>query len=167
MSKFVPRWSHWKAMEGARPEVETANQEASKTCKSPFAGFAGSLGRHSEVSTGLLDRPRSASSVQDRSSHDSEMGRIEAMDLAAFARAGLIVRVHSEVLGCDVLFVSDNVEASVLAGNDLPIYPARELRKLAVLGPEPHDLRCIHEVKTIFNGAITDVRPFDDRDRNG
>ena len=89
---------------------------------------------------------------------------LAAMTLDAFASAGLIVEVHSDVLGRNVLFVSDNVHESALAGIDLPVYRASELRKLAILQPTPRALRCIHGVKAVFGGAISDVRPREDRD---
>ena len=166
MSKFVPRWSQWNVMEGAEPEVETADQQARKTCKSPFAGFAGSLDGRSDLSAGQRNRPRSIPTMPDRPGHGLVLERIEAMDLATFARADLILQVHSRLLGNDVLFVSDNVAESVLAGEELVVYRASELRKLAVLYPEPHTLRCLHEVKSIFNGVITDVRARDDHDQD-
>ena len=40
---------------------------------------------------------------------------------------------------------------------DLPIYRAHELKKLAVLRPAPHHLRRIHEVKEVFKGTIAAV----------
>jgi hypothetical protein len=91
---------------------------------------------------------------------------VAAMRLSAFARAGLILRVYSGVLERDVHFVSDDVPESDLPDSDLPVYRAAELRKLALLRPEPHDLRRIHETKTIFHGVITDVRPSHGYDRD-
>ena len=90
--------------------------------------------------------------------------QVEAMTLDAFASAGLVVEVHSDVLGRNILFVSDNVHESSLTDLDLPVYRASELRKLAILQPTPRALRCIHGVKAVFGGAITDVRPRDDQD---
>ncbi len=87
---------------------------------------------------------------------------VAGMSLAEFATAGLVVEVRSEVLGGRVLFVSDNVPASRLAGAQWPIYRAAELRRLAVLRPEPRTLRSLHEVKTIFEGTIDDVTPNDE-----
>lgn len=166
MSKFVPRWSQWNALESAGPEVEMANQQTRKTCKSPSAGFAGSLDGHSELSAYQRDHPRSKPATPDRPRHGLVMERIEAMDLTTFAGASLILQVHSRRLRVDVLFVSDNVAESALAGEELVVYRASELRKLAVLQPEPHTLRCLHEVKFIFNGVITDVRARDDHDQD-
>jgi len=87
---------------------------------------------------------------------------VAAMTLDEFAAAGLTVRVWSNVLGCEVLFVSDDVPDAELEGTDLPIYRTDELRKLELLRPRPRDLRRIHDVKTIFNGAIADVRQRND-----
>lgn len=84
-------------------------------------------------------------------------GAVAAMTLKEFARAGLKVRVHSQVLGCDVLFVSDNVPDNEIDARGLPVYRAHELRKLALMKPQPHSLRCIHEVKTVFGGTVEAV----------
>ncbi|NJL27405.1 MAG: hypothetical protein HC897_05670 [Thermoanaerobaculia bacterium] len=83
--------------------------------------------------------------------------QVAAMTLEEFARAGLKLRVHSQVLGCDVLFISDNVPDDEIDARGLPVYRAHELRKLALLKPRPHSLRCIHEVKTVFGGTVEDV----------
>ncbi|NJL26455.1 MAG: hypothetical protein HC897_00580 [Thermoanaerobaculia bacterium] len=83
--------------------------------------------------------------------------RVAAMTLDEFASAGLKLRVHSQVLGCDVLFVSDNVPDDEIDAHGPPVYRAHELRKLALIKPQPHSLRCIHEVKTVFGGTVEDV----------
>ncbi len=85
------------------------------------------------------------------------------LSLDQLAKAGLIVRVHSTVLGGDVLFVSDNVPEAIVQRQELPVYRAHELRKLAVLQPEPRALRRLHEVKRVFKGTIAAVedRPED------
>jgi len=93
-----------------------------------------------------------------RSGEVPKAGRVEEMTLEAFAEAGLILQVRSEVLGSSVLFVSDDVPEAALAGSDLPVYRAAELRKLALLSPAPHSLRGLHDAKTIFEGTITDVQ---------
>lgn len=82
---------------------------------------------------------------------------IAEMTLEEFSKAGLIVHVRSARLGCKVLFVSDNLSEAALSDVGLPIYRAGELRKLAVLRPQPHSLKTIHEVKTIFKGTIEEV----------
>ena len=83
---------------------------------------------------------------------------VAAMTLDTFAKAGLVVEIRSDVLGRNVLFVSDDVHERALADLDLPVYRASELRKLAILPPTPRALRCIHGVKAVFGGAITEVR---------
>lgn len=88
---------------------------------------------------------------------DLELERITSMSLDEFARAGLKVRVHSRVLGCDVLFISDNVADGDIDPKGLTFYRAHELRKLAVLKPQPHSLRTIHEVKAVFGGVIEEI----------
>ena len=84
------------------------------------------------------------------------------MSLDQFAQAGLIVKVYSEVLGQDVLFVSDNVSDAALANRTLPIYRADELRKLALFNPSPIALRTVHISKTVFQGRIADVKSEED-----
>ena len=108
-------------------------------------------------------KPELITLIRERESASVECADIAAMSLAEFAQAGLIIRVRSDVLGRDVLFVSDDVPENALSGAALPIYRASELRKLATLQPEPRSLRCIHEAKIIFDGVITDVRDRDDR----
>lgn len=71
-----------------------------------------------------------------------------ALPLDDFARAGLVVRVWSSVLGERVIFASDN--ARIDPGEGLPVYRAAELRELLGLGPE--ELRQVHRVKGIFGG---------------
>ncbi|MCP3963419.1 MAG: hypothetical protein GY719_36750 [bacterium] len=83
------------------------------------------------------------------------------MSLDEFADAGLVVQVRSEVLECDVLFVSDDVPESTLEDRPEVIYRASELKKLARLPPEPAHLRDVHMVKEIFGGSISEVREAD------
>lgn len=79
------------------------------------------------------------------------------MTLDEFARAGLTVRIHSRVLGCNVLFVSDNAADGNINAQGPTVYRTHELRKLAVLKPQPHSLRTIHEVKAVFGGVIEEI----------
>ena len=164
MGEFVARWSTWtepidgsdargqptsKTSKSHVISSETRDQTASKTSKSPFAGFAGS------------QPPRSG----EKSGGGDLAAGVAAMTLDEFATAGLVLRVRSTVLGCEVLFVSDDVPEEDLRDRDLPVYRAAELRKLAICCPRPRDLQRLHDVKTIFNGTIADVRPRDDNAR--
>ena len=87
-----------------------------------------------------------------------DSGRVAAMGLDDFAQAGLIVQVRSEVLGTDVLFVSDNVPESKLEGRPEVVYRASELKKLARFPLDPRGLRTVHMVKEIYGGTIEDIR---------
>lgn len=87
---------------------------------------------------------------------------VAAMSLDRFARAGLVVRVHSDVLDADVLFVSDNVPQSVIWLEGLPVYRASELRHLVELEPTPDLLRGAHAAKTLFGGSVTTRHDFDE-----
>ena len=86
-----------------------------------------------------------------------EREAVAALSLEELSRAGLIIRVYSTVLGREVLFVSDNVPDEIVEQQALPVYRADELRKLAILRPEPHSLRRLHEVKEVFRGTIEAV----------
>jgi hypothetical protein len=72
------------------------------------------------------------------------------MSLAEFAGARLVVRVWSECLKERLVFASDN--AVLDPGEREPVYRASELREL--VGMKAADLRCVHQVKKIFGGAI-------------
>ncbi len=111
-------------------------------------------------------RPQVSAAMSANEAPTPTLDEVAAMSLDEFAQAGLILRVRSAALDSQVLFVSDNVAESALADEELVVYRASELRKLAVLHPEPHTLRCLHEVKSIFNGVITDVRARDDHDQD-
>jgi hypothetical protein len=89
------------------------------------------------------------------------------MPLNVFAKAGLIVQVWSEYLGCEVLFVSDNVPAAAVDGTGLSVYRAQELKKLARVPPDPKCLRNIQLVKEIIGGTIQDVREKDSSTTQG
>lgn len=79
---------------------------------------------------------------------------IAEMPLEAFAEAGLIVTVWSDVLNREVLFVSDNVPNKAIEGRNLVVYRAADLANLAQARPTPGALRFVHEVKAVFGGTI-------------
>lgn len=118
--------------------------------------------RYLEIARGALESPEKpsetpASAGRAGSARHPKAEDIALMGLEEFAQAGLVVRVRSSILGQDVLFVSDNVPEAAIAHRGLTVYRARELRKLAILGPSPRSLKTIHDAKTIFDGVITDV----------
>lgn len=82
--------------------------------------------------------------------HDGTMTEtdIKKMPLSDFGKAGLIVKVYSEVLNDHILFISDDA-ALTLNPLDLVSYTAKELT--AMLNMQPEELKAIHEVKTIFH----------------
>ncbi len=73
-----------------------------------------------------------------------------AMPLDEFARAQLVVEVHSRILEETVVFASDN--AVVDPAERRPVYRAAELKLLARV--DPQSLRVIHEVKKTFGGTV-------------
>ncbi len=76
------------------------------------------------------------------------------LTLAQFARSGRTVRLHSEVLGVELVFAAD--DAYVPDTETRTVYRARELA--AVWGEDgsisAEGLRLLHEVKTRFEGEI-------------
>lgn len=154
MSEFVTRWANWGGS-----AVGTDHQSACETSKRAFAASAGTQEGPSEHSPDLSYSPEYDLGPTESGRQKSGGARIQGMTLAEFATAGLVVEVNSEVLAGRIFFVSDNVPDSRLAGVRRPVYRAHELRRLAVLRPEPRTLRSLHEVKTIFDGVITDVTP--------
>jgi len=143
-------------------DPETGHQGTGKTSRKTSEGVAGAQAGHSQVLPAPVQATEASSEPSEASVGRQRTPCVEEMTLEDFAQAGLIVEVNSAVLGSRVLFVSDNVPDSRLAEAELPIYRAAELRRLAVLKPEPRTLRSLHEVKTIFEGAISDVRPNDE-----
>ena len=109
-----------------------------------------------DIADETLNRLRADWPTGAADEHDTAE-RVAAMKLSDFARAGLIVEVWSEVVGADILFVSDNVHRSKLKGRSEVVYRARELKKLARLPPDPPHLRTVHMVKEIFGGTIQSV----------
>jgi hypothetical protein len=75
---------------------------------------------------------------------------VVAMPLSEFARARLVVTVHSAVLDEVVVFASDN--AAVDPGEQRVVYRAAELREL--LGLSAKELRAVHRTKKLFGGSI-------------
>jgi hypothetical protein len=90
-----------------------------------------------------------------------------AMPISEFARAGLVVKIYSGELGCEVLLASDNVPDSEIPDPGLAVYRADEMRKLALWRPDPADLRRVHAVKEVFRVYDATIRSIDSReDRN-
>ena len=89
----------------------------------------------------------------------TEPAELPDMPLDDFAEAGLVVTVWSELLGRDVLFVSDDVPEDAIREMEGAVYRARELRKLQSIEPSARHLRTVHAVKEIFGGRIVDAEP--------
>ena len=75
------------------------------------------------------------------------------MTLAQFAVSGKVVRIRSEVLGCDVIFAADNADPAKAGAAGLPIYWAREFKHL--IGMSAKDLTILKECKIWFGGEVT------------
>lgn len=101
--------------------------------------------------------PSALSDGRAEATPQSQAEEVALMGLDEFARAGLVVKVSSSIIGADVLFVSDNVPDSKISGDGLTVYRVNELRKLVQLRPNPEELRKLQEIKRIFGGTILDV----------
>ena len=189
MSEFVRRWASWGAADAAhgstsepapsRPaiELEAQCEPTDKTDKMPPGTPDGP--KAGVQPTDKTDKIHSVSSVSSLPARSGDFpahpiatpgsGRgptpedVEAMALDEFARAGLIVQVEVPRFGSDVLFVSDDVPEVEVENRGLTVYRAAELRKLYRWQPKPHDLRVIHDVKTILGQTITSVEKRRDR----
>lgn len=94
-----------------------------------------------------------ANDINDRNDQRSTRGALpDGMTIREFAMSGKVIRIRSEVLGCDVVFAADNADPQKAGAAGLPIYWARELREL--IGVEPRHLQLIHETKSVFEGEI-------------
>ena len=80
--------------------------------------------------------------------------QVAEMRLDALSRAGVIVRIHSEVLDGSVVFASDTTPDDLLEEIDLPVYRVAELRKLVAVRASPELLKWSHEVKRLFGGVV-------------
>lgn len=78
---------------------------------------------------------------------------IANMPLETFTKANMTVKVASEVLGEDILFVSNDEIAKGLKDEGLVVYTAQELKAIVKLNPDPEALKRIHEVKQVFKGS--------------
>jgi len=151
MNDFVSRWTEWETVEKAKQATDKTDESRKLQADMP------------KQRTDRTDESPSVSSVSrkpDLTAPDHD--EVASMTLTAFAQAGLIVIVHSEVFGAEVLFASDNVAEDALVDYDMPIYRAEELKKLARLGPGPRELLRLHIVKDIFQGSITGVEEMGD-----
>lgn len=79
---------------------------------------------------------------------------LQNMPLETFIKTDLVVRVASNVLGEDILFVSDSEIAEGLKAEGFVIYTADELKAIVKLNPDPETLKVIHEVKNVFLGSV-------------
>ncbi|MEM9553710.1 MAG: hypothetical protein AAGC60_05585 [Acidobacteriota bacterium] len=81
---------------------------------------------------------------------------VASMNLCDFAQAGLVVRVWSDLLQSEVLFVSDNVDEERIRTSELPVYRAHELEKLHSFG-SPRGIQAVHHIKKIFGGEVSRI----------
>ena len=132
MAIFERKWAHWGEMgEGkkTRNQPETHNHGTAKTDKRAFGGFGGPL--------------------------DAVLGvDLEALSVAAFASAGLILEVDSSVLGGRILLASDNTPGELTEDWEPHVFRGSDLWNLVPLRA-PCGHRCtVADLLTIFGGTL-------------
>lgn len=76
--------------------------------------------------------------------------KVENMTLQDFSRANLAVKIHSEVLGKEVYFVSNEKMRGQVKDEGLVTYLPHELEHIIRIKPGTRELRTIHLVKETF-----------------
>lgn len=156
MRTFVPKWSHWlppqdppshlfESNDSHRIDSETPVQATDKTPKNHptecFGGLGGSLKGPSQDSAELPDMP-----------------------IRGSAEAGLAVTVRSELLGREVLFVSDDVPEGAIRDMQGVVDRARELRALESDKPLARHLGIVLQPKKsrrpFIGGARAELKVF-------
>jgi hypothetical protein len=103
-----------------------------------------------ERQTGKLILLEEQSNVQDCGTLIED---VVNMPLDTFAKANLIVKVASKILGEDILFVSNDEIAKKLKDEGFVVYTGQELKTIVRLNPDMEALKRIHEVKQVFSGS--------------
>ena len=111
-----------------------------------------------ETARSVLARLRNDEALTKPAPLKPSAQEVAAMGIERFARAGLIIQVTSEVLGCDVLFASDDVPQRALQHQGLVVYHAEELRRIRQLPASPSEVMIIHALKRVFGGKVSDLR---------
>lgn len=78
--------------------------------------------------------------------------QILQLKLSDLVNKEIAIKVHSEVLNCDVWFCGTEKIASLVKEEDpqAVIYSIKELIKLLELEPDVEEIRAIHNIKAIF-----------------
>lgn len=81
--------------------------------------------------------------------------QISQWRLSQLAKRNMAIQIYSELLGCSFWLCSNETMALQIKEDDPEAitYTADEMRELIRLNPTPEDIRCIHNVKTVFNGS--------------
>lgn len=79
-------------------------------------------------------------------------GQILQLKLSDLVNKEIAIKIHSEVLNCDVWFCGNEKIASLVKEEDpqAVIYSIKELIKLLELEPDVEEIRAIHNIKAVF-----------------
>ena len=148
-----------------------ATHPQKKTGEEVLGGFGGSLPGGSEIFSESEMRDQGTDKTPQKpgeevlggfggslpgGSEKLEPDELPNMPLDDFAQAGLVATVWSELLGRDVLFVSDDVPEDAIREMEGTVYRARELRKLQSIELSARHLGTVDAVKRIFGGQIVE-----------
>ncbi|HEX3036724.1 MAG TPA: hypothetical protein VHT73_16660 [Thermodesulfobacteriota bacterium] len=80
---------------------------------------------------------------------------IASVRLSELARRDIALLIHSDVLGCEVWFCSNEKMVSQVKEDnpEAVTYTVSEIRELIKLNPTPEELKSIHSVKSVFSGS--------------
>jgi len=77
------------------------------------------------------------------------------LPLSEFAKRDIAVEIYSNILDCTIWLCSNNSMVHQIK-QDSPgavCYTTQELKKLIEMNPGPHDLKRVHDAKTVFPGS--------------
>ena len=78
---------------------------------------------------------------------------VALMGLHEFAKHNLIIKVHSELLGKHICFVSNEVLRNEIADEDFVTYLPQELEHLIKVKATLDEIKKIHMIKELFPGS--------------
>lgn len=91
------------------------------------------------------------------------------MRLSELAKREMAVKVHSDILQCDVWLCSNKTIAQKVVADDPEAitYTVAEMRQLIKLAPSTEDIKRIHDAKAVFPGStVVDGQRKDDKGGN-
>lgn len=111
---------------------------------------------------GIVDQIRERQRARKKElSSIPTLEQILGLRLSELVRRGIAIKIHSEVLGCEIWLCGNERIAAQLRQDDLGavIYTADEMRRLIKVNRVSEDLKGIHNAKTGFPGSkVVDSR---------